>query len=463
MNSSFENLPLIKELQENLKDLKFNTMTPIQEDCLPYILEGKDVIAQAKTGSGKTAAFGLGILNSLDLDKSGLKNEAHSLILCPTRELAAQVAGDIKSLARKMKNVKILTLCGGISESIQERSLESGAHILVGTPGRVLQHLKKKSLQIYSLNVFILDEADRMLDMGFEDELNSISEYLPKKKQSLLFSATYPEDIKSLSSKIQSDAVEIKVDSEHEDDNIKQYFYEVRPTQDKNNLLYKILSQYSPQRAIVFCRTKRETVDVAEFLIKRNIFAQSINGDLEQNERTAVLTKFSNKSLSILVATDVAARGLDIEDLPAVINYNMPATAEDYVHRIGRTGRAGKTGMAFSFFNPIEENKLKEIEALVKKPCELANPLELSYTKNYNLTPPMQTMFISGGKKDKLRPGDVVGALIGEAKLKSDDIGDISVFNVFTYVAIKNKSVNKAIKGISNGKIKKKKFKAGLV
>lgn len=459
MDNTFEILPLIAELQENLKSLKFDKMTPIQEGSLPHILEGKDVIAQAKTGSGKTAAFGLGMLNSLDMSKG----EIHSLILCPTRELADQVAGEIRMLARTMKNVKILTLCGGISESIQERSLQSGAHILVGTPGRVLQHLKKKNLRLYSLNIFTLDEADRMLDMGFEDELNEIVTYLPEKRQCLLFSATYPDDIRKLSVDIQSDAIEVKVDVEHEEENIEQIFYEVRPTQDKNNLLYKILSHHSPERVIVFCRTKRETNDVAEFLIKRKIYAQSINGDLEQNERTAVLTKFSNQSLSVLVATDVAARGLDIEDLPAVVNYNMPATAEDYVHRIGRTGRAGKKGLAFSFFNPVEEYRLEEIEELTLKKCVVSDAADLSYTKTYSLTPPMQTMFISGGKKDKLRPGDIVGALIGEAKLKSDDIGDISVFNVFTYVAIKTKRVNQAIQKLSHGKIKKKKYKVGLV
>ncbi len=457
-SNAFNTLPLRPELLENLQTLKFDSMTPIQEQSLPFILEGKNIIAQAKTGSGKTAAFGLGILKSLDTTEK----ELHAFVLCPTRELADQVAAEIRMLARSLPNVKITTLCGGTPESLQEKSLNAGAHIAVGTPGRVLQHLKKKTLKLYSIDYFTLDEADRMLDMGFEEELNEIITYLPKRKQSLLFSATYPDDIRKLSESVQDDAVEIKIDVTHKEDNINQIFYEVRPTQDKNNLLYKILSQYKPDRAIVFCRTKRETADVAEFLANRKIYAQCINGDLEQNERTDVLTKFSNRSLSILVATDVAARGLDIEDLAAVVNYNLPPSADDYVHRVGRTGRAGKKGLAFSFFNPIEEDKLEAIEDLLNKPCNIENPLDLSYTEKYSLTPPMRTMYISGGKKDKLRPGDIVGALVNEAKIDAKDIGDISVLNAFSYVAIKRSKVEKAISKLSHGKIKKKKFKVGL-
>jgi ATP-independent RNA helicase DbpA len=458
MKSAFENLNLKSELLHSLKALKFETMTPIQEKSLPLILKGHDVIAQAKTGSGKTAAFGLGLLQSLDSSS----NDLHAMILCPTRELAEQVTSELRKLASQLPNVKILTLCGGVPESVQEKSLESNPHIVVGTPGRILKLLNNETLNLETLKMFVLDEADRMLDMGFMEEIENILTYLPPERQSLLFSATYPEDIKSLSANFQTKAVELKVDTIDEENKINDVFYEVRPTQDKNNLLYKILSQYKPERALIFCRTKKETTDVAEFLKARDIAVQSLNSDIEQKDRTEVLTKFANNSLSILVATDIAARGLDIKDLAAVINYNMPSGADSYIHRIGRTGRAGRTGLAFSFFNPEEDFRLQQIQELTGKPCKIAIADELSYNEKYNLVPPMKTIFISGGKQDKLRPGDLVGALIGECGLKAEDIGDINIQPAFSFVALKKNVVKKAIDGLSHGRIKKKKYKVGL-
>lgn len=458
MKSAFENLNLKSELLHSLKALKFDTMTPIQEKSLPLILKGHDVIAQAKTGSGKTAAFGLGLLQNLDSSS----NDLHAMILCPTRELAEQVTLELRKLASQLPNVKTLTLCGGVPESVQEKSLESNPHIVVGTPGRILKLLNKEVLTLDTLKMFVLDEADRMLDMGFMEEIENILTYLPPERQSLLFSATYPEDIKSLSASFQTKAVELKVDTVDEDNKINDVFYEVRPTQDKNNLLYKILSEFKPERALIFCRTKKETTDVAEFLEARDIAVQSLNSDLEQKDRTEVLTKFANNSLSVLVATDIAARGLDIKDLAAVINYNMPSGADSYIHRIGRTGRAGRTGLAFSFFNPEEEFRLQQIQELTGKPCKIAKAEELSYNEKYNLVPPMKTIFISGGKQDKLRPGDIVGALIGECGLSAQDIGDINIQPAFSFVALKKNLVKKAIEGLSQGRIKKKKYKVGL-
>lgn len=435
-------------------------MTPIQEYSLPVILEKKDLIAQAKTGSGKTASFGLGLLQTLDTQVAHL----HALILCPTRELTEQVAAEIKRLSSSLPNVKTLTLCGGVSESVQEKSLLSHPHVAVGTPGRVLQLLKKEALDISKLHTFVLDEADRMLDMGFTDEITQIISFLPQTQQSLLFSATYPKNIQALSQSFQKEPVIVKVDTQDTENKIKDVFFKVRPTQDKNNLVYKLLSHYKPKQALIFCRTKRETTEVAEFLKNRGVFAQSLNGDLEQKDRTEVLTLFSNQSLSVLVATDVAARGLDIKDLNAVINHSMPSGAENYIHRIGRTGRAGKTGLAFSFFNEEEEGfRLKEIEALTGKKCQKEDASQLSYKEKYNLVPPMKTIYISGGKKDKLRPGDIVGALVGEAKLQANDIGDINIQPYFSLVAIKKGLALKAIKGLSQGRIKKRKFKTGLL
>lgn len=458
MTKTFQDFNLKPELLEGLKNLRFTQMTPIQEQSLGPILDGKDLIAQAKTGSGKTAAFGLGVLNSLDLEKTQIQ----TLILCPTRELSEQVATELRKLASVLQNLKIQTLCGGVAEAMHEKSLQAKPHIVVGTPGRILKLLQKEILDLEHLTQFVLDEADRMLDMGFTDEIRAILKFLPRKRQSLLFSATYPEDIENLSKDVTTKATEIKVDTLHEENKIVDVFFELRPTQDKNNLLYKILSQYKPKRAIVFCRTKQETTDVAKFLSSRNIFAESLNGDLEQKDRTEVLTKFSNHSLSILVATDIAARGLDIKDLDAVINYSMPSGADNYIHRIGRTGRASGTGLAFSFYNPEEDFRLKEIEELRGIPCKVEDPLSLSYKDTYNLVPPMKTIYISGGKKDKLRPGDIVGALTGTAKLKAEDIGDINMQPSFTFVAIKSRMVEKAIEGLRTGRIKKKKYKVGL-
>ena len=459
MTNNFRDLELRTELLEMLEVVKFKEMTPIQARSLPVILKGKDVIAQAKTGSGKTAAFGLGTLQNLDLKKDKLQ----TLVLCPTRELAEQVAMEIRKLSSLLPNVKIQTLCGGTPESVQEKALIAKPHIAVGTPGRILQHLMSESLDVSELRMFILDEADRMLDMGFTDQINEVISYLPKEKQSLLFSATYPDNILNLSRSFQKDPESISVDTVIEENKIKEVFYKIRPTQDKNNLLFKVLSQYQPERAIVFCRTKKETFDVNEFLVGRGIYSKSLNGDLEQKDRTEVLTLFSNRSISILVATDVAARGLDIKDLGAVINYNMPSGVDNYVHRVGRTGRAGQDGLAFSFFTEEENFRLEEIKEITGRECQIDDPNELSYGNKYSHVPPMKTMFISGGKKDKLRPGDIVGSLVNEAHMKSSDIGDINIQPSFSLVAIKKERIRQAVEGLSIGRIKKKKYKVGLI
>ncbi len=458
MSEKFENLSLKQELLTNLSELKFNSMTPIQAKSLPLVLEGKDIIAQAKTGSGKTAAFGLGILNSLDSSQFLIE----SLILCPTRELAEQVAKEIRTLARMVNNVKVLTICGGVAEFHQEKSLSHGAHIIVGTPGRVLSLLKKGLLKLEKVKTFVLDEADRMLDMGFYDEMMDIASYLPQERQTLLFSATYPDEIKELGESIQVDAIEVKVDTEHEANSINQIFFEVDRHQDKNEALLKILGNYRPERLIVFCKTKQITDDVARFLKNNGIFAAGIHGDLQQNERTAVLTKFSNHSLSVLVATDVAARGLDIQELPAVVNFDLPTDPEVYVHRIGRTGRAGKTGQAFSLFIHKNRYRLDAIEDLTNISCKIEDSRDLSSDEEYGLVPPMQTMYIGGGKKNKLRPGDILGALVGEAKIDSNNVGDISIFNILSFVAIKHEWIDQAVDKLRAGKIKNRKFKVGF-
>ena len=458
MSDKFNTLPLKRELLTNLDDLGFTQMTPIQQESLPVVLEGKDIIARAKTGSGKTAAFGLGLLNSLTSDH----RDPQSLVLCPTRELAEQVAKELRTLARSLANTKIVTICGGTAEFHQDQSLSHGADIVVGTPGRVLKLLKKKTLKLDKVRKFVLDEADRMLDMGFNKELMEIERGLTKNRQTLLFSATFPFSIKDLSKYIQKDPVSVSVDTELSDNVIKETFYQLESHKDKNDALLKILGKYKPERFIIFCKTKQITDSVVKLLGKHEIIAAGIHGDIEQNERTAVLTMFKNRSLSGLVATDVASRGIDIKELEAVLNYDLPIDSEDYVHRIGRTGRAGLTGLAFSLCVEQEEHKLDSIKEHTKKEIKPVIFNDSDFDGDYDLKPVMDTMYISGGKKNKLRPGDIVGALIGEAGLESAEIGDISITNIVSFVAIRKDKIEHAIKSLTDGKIKNKKFRVGL-
>ncbi len=459
MSNEFLELKLRSELATNLSEIGFNEMTPIQAGSLPTILSGKDIVGQAKTGSGKTAAFGLGILNSLDI-----KNiDTQALILCPTRELAEQVSTELRKLARMMSNVKILTITGGVGYHHQESSLDHGAHIIVGTPGRVAKLIGSKYILLDYIKTLVLDEADRLLDMGFFDEIMGIERQLSLDRQTMLFSATFPDEILDLSKRIQKDVEQIIVDSQHEEGNIEQYFYELGSHKDKNDALLKVLGKYNPARIIIFCKTKVITDNLSTFLQKNNILAASIHGDIDQNDRTKILTRFSNQSLSILVATDVAARGIDIKDLDAVLNYDLPTDGEDYVHRIGRTGRAGKKGLAFSFFVAAEQYKIDQIQELVMDNCTISSIDSVGDGLVYSATPPMDTIFISGGKKDKIRPGDILGALVKEALLEPSDVGDITILSIVTYVAIKKESSHQAITKLSEGRIKNRHFRVGLV
>lgn len=457
MTNSFSKLPLKQDLLDNLDSLGFTSMTPIQESALPKILEGADLIAQAKTGSGKTAAFGLGVLNKLNLEKLSLQ----SLIICPTRELATQVAEEIRMLARSTKNCKVLVLCGGTSEYQQLSSLEHGVHIVVGTPGRILKFLKKGALNLDALDFLVLDEADRMLDMGFIDEMKAIAAFTPKNKQSLLFSATFPDDFEILSEVFQKNPVRVAVDSKHEKNIIRQVFIEVADHRQKSDALSRLLGHFKPQSTVIFCKTKQICADVAKVLVKQGIVALAFHGDLEQNERTVVLSKFSNRSCLVLVATDVAARGLDIKDLEAVVNFDLPTDAEVYTHRIGRTARAGKVGLAFSFFVESEKSKLSDIEDYQQNQIEYLSLGAMDSNTHYDLVAPMKTIYISGGKKDKIRPGDILGALVGVAGLAGSQVGAINILENQSYVAIEASLLRATITRLSEGKIKGRKFKVG--
>ena len=457
MTNSFNNLPLAPKILDNLETLGFLSMTPVQEQALPLILEGFDLIAQAKTGSGKTAAFGIGILNKLNIEKKILQ----SLILCPTHELAEQVAEEIRRLARSIANCKVLVICGGASENQQLSSLEHGVHIIVGTPGRVLKFLKKGAINLSSIEFLVLDEADRMLDMGFREEMDTIATFTPRVKQTLLFSATFPPEIEELSRVFQKNPKRLSVDSQHEKNVIKQLFIQVSEHREKLLTVNKLLGLYKPQSTIIFCKTKLLCAEVAKNLMKQEIEALAFHGDLDQNERTVVFTKFSNKSCLVLVATDVAARGLDVKDLEAVINFDLPVNADVYTHRIGRTARAGKVGLAFSLFVPTEKYKLQDIETLAGSKNEYIDADKMGMSSPFSLKATMKTMYINGGKKEKIRAGDILGALINEAGINATDVGNINIFEKQSYVAIKSHLIKGAIDKLVEGKIKGRRFKVG--
>ena len=450
---NFSTLALSKEMLQTLDSLNYTSMTPIQAESLPLILDGKDVIAQAKTGSGKTAAFGIGLLSKLDVKRFRVQ----SLVLCPTRELADQVAKELRRIARFQHNIKILILCGGESFGKQLGSLSHQAHIIVGTPGRVLKHLNKESLDLSELKTFVLDEADRMLDMGFIEEIDAVLAFTPKEKQTLLFSATYDNEIMKISKQIQKDAISVKTVSTESANKIKEYFYK---TNNKAESFVNVLSNYKPENVIVFTNTKIEAKELAQKLQKMKIDAIAIHGDLEQYERNDVLVQFANKSCPILVATDVAARGLDIKELSMVVNFDIPHGSETYTHRIGRTGRAGAEGIAITLYDNYESEKADEYD----NGARLFNDTEsLKKVENFEMLPLFITLVIEGGKKDKVRAGDILGALTGDAGLSGSSIGKIDIYDRQSYVAIERKFIDDAHKRLGDGKIKGKKFSVWIL
>ncbi|HHQ4683579.1 TPA: ATP-dependent RNA helicase DbpA [Aeromonas veronii] len=453
-NSEFSSLNLSPALQENLTSLGYLQMTPIQAQSLPLVLDGKDLIAKAKTGSGKTAAFGLGLLAKLNVNRL----EVQALVLCPTRELADQVAQEIRRLARALPNVKLVTLCGGTPTAPQSATLSFGAHIAVGTPGRILKHLEQGTLELSGLKTLVLDEADRMLDMGFGEDINRVISYAPQQRQTLLFSATYPEGIAQMSRGVQRNPVEVSVESLHEGSAIEQKLYEV-PAGHRLDALTWLLSHYQPSSCVVFCNTKRACNDVADHLAAKGFSALALNGDLEQRERDQVLVRFANGSATILVATDVAARGLDIKELGAVINYELTYDPEVHVHRIGRTGRAGQQGLALSLYQPNEAQRVNFIEEYQQAPMPLGD-LDSIGRDIKPIAPQMVTLSIDAGRKTKVRAGDILGALTGEGGIAGADVGKIQISEQYSYVAVKRSVASAALKRLQEGKIKGRSYRA---
>lgn len=453
-NNAFSILSLTSEQLSNIKSLGYDEMTPIQAQGLPAVLKGKDLLAQAKTGSGKTAAFAIGLLHKLDVKIY----QTQALVLCPTRELADQVSKEIRRLARAIPNTKILTLCGGNPLAPQLASLEHSPHIVVGTPGRILKHLDKGSLDLQNLTTLVLDEADRMLDMGFHEDIMQIIENTPQSRQTLLFSATYPDEIKEISDAIQIDPIDIRLEASHDNNKIKQIFYEIEKGE-RTQTLISILHQYRPESTVVFCNRKQQAKELAEALWQEGFHALALHGDLEQKERDQVLVQFSNKSSSILIATDVAARGLDIKDLQAVVNFELTPDPEIHVHRVGRTGRAGKEGLAFSLFMASEAHKVNRIEEYLNTSFDIAKTSSLKRRENFRLSPLMVTLCINGGRKSKVRAGDILGALTSKTDLNGKQIGKIDIFDNVSYVAVERPIAKQALKFLSEGKIKGRKFK----
>ncbi len=453
--SNFQNIALNSALQQNVESLGYSAMTPIQEAALPSILQGQDLIGQAKTGSGKTAAFGLGILQKLDVKNFNVQ----SLVLCPTRELAEQVAEDIRALARTLPNIKVLVICGGIPKKLQTNSLASGIHIVIGTPGRVEEHLEQQTLKLDELTTLVLDEADRMLDMGFQPSIDAIMQYAPSKRQTLIFSATFPKEIESISKRVMRNPKHVQIESDHIDSDIAQKFYKVNDDAHRLTATRLLLLESRPDSTVIFCNTKKDVKEVAGELKRFGFSVIALHGDLDQIDRDQALVQFANKSTSILVATDVAGRGLDIEALDLVINYHTASDPETHVHRIGRTGRAGNQGIACSLFSEKEHYKINRLGEHLGFKIEAKKLPDLSLLKQPGYKAPMATLQISGGKKNKIRPGDIVGALTQSKELTGDDLGKIKVAANWSYIAVTRKFVDTAFRQLTDGKIKGKKYR----
>ena len=442
----------------NLQQLGYLNMTPIQAASLPIALAGHDLIAQAKTGSGKTAAFGLALLTHLNVRFFGVQ----ALVMCPTRELADQVAQELRRLARSVENIKVLTLVGGSTMRPQMASLEHGAHIVVGTPGRIMDHLQRGSLNLEGLNTLVLDEADRMLDMGFYDDIAFIARQCPVKRQTLLFSATYPEGIGELSRRFMQQPQEVKLLERHENDKIRQRFYEVS-NDERLQAVALLLKHYRPVSTLAFCNTRQQCRDLLEVLREQGFHALALHGELEQRERDQVLIQFANRSCSVLVATDVAARGLDIAQLEAVINVDVTPDPEVYIHRIGRTGRADQDGWALSLASPSQMRRVANIVKELGAEPEWHSLSELQAASDESLVPPMATLQILGGRKEKIRPGDVLGALTGEAGFTSAQVGKITVTESTTYVAVERRIAHDVQRRLAEGKLKGKSVKVRIL
>jgi ATP-independent RNA helicase DbpA len=461
MTTDFAELSLSPALLAVVAELGFQKMTPIQAQTVPVLLEGRDLVGQSRTGSGKTCAFTLPILERLQLET----REIAALVLCPTRELSAQVAREIRRLGRRHAGLSVLVLAGGEPLGRQRSALEKGAHIAVGTPGRVLDHLRRRSLRVHRVGTVVLDEADRMLDMGFQEDMEKILRALPEKRQTVFFSATYPSSIAELCQKHQKDPVFVKIEAEPEQAAEIRQLVVPAETEHKIGALRWVLASYPHESALIFANLKVTVAEIAKVLAESGVSADSLHGDLEQYDRDKVMAKFRNASTRVLVATDVAARGIDIADLDLVVNFDLPSQPDVYVHRVGRTGRAGKVGLAISLRTSREAGKVAAIEQftgqklIVTEREAVPRGEKAALAKSLERDAKMATLRISGGRKDKVRPGDILGALTGEAGgLSANDVGKIEIHDHFSYVAVSKSVAQGAQQSLSAGRIKGRKF-----
>jgi len=457
MTTPFTALGLPEPLARACESLGFAEPTPIQREAIPPALDGRDLLAQARTGSGKTLAFGLPLLSKIE--PAALRTQA--LVLCPTRELADQVAKDLRAAARFLPNLKIITLCGGIPLRPQLASLEVAPDVVVGTPGRILELLAEHEssgagLSLERINTFVLDEADRMLDMGFVEDIRSLAKRLPKTAQTLLFSATFSEDIRAIAATLLRDPVEIAAALD-DAPKIDEWVHLVDAGQ-RHWAVMQVLADRAPEAALVFCNTRKETAALTEALQRDGHAADALHGDLEQREREEVLARFANGSLRVLVATDVAARGIDIAGLPMVLSAEIASDADQHVHRIGRTGRAGETGLAVSIVTPAEGHWRRSIEAARGAPFQ-ERGLRLVQQRTKPQPAAFRTLQIDAGRQDKLRPGDVLGALTGAAGLPAEAVGKISLYPTRCYVAIARAQAEKALAKLRELGIKGRKLR----
>ena len=494
----FDELNIDERILRAIEDMGFEETSPIQTQAIPAVCEGIDVVGQAQTGTGKTAAYTIPMLMKIDPQIK----KPQAIVLCPTRELAVQVAEEIRKLAKYMSDIKVLPVYGGQEIVRQIKSLKTGVQIIVGTPGRVMDHMRRKTVKFDNINMVILDEADEMLDMGFREDMETILTETPEERQTVLFSATMPKPIMEIARKFQKDAKIIKVvRKELTVSNIDQFYYEVR-SKNKTEILSRLIDIYNPKLSVVFCNTKRQVDELISELKGRGYFADGIHGDMKQQQRDRVMDDFRSGKVDILIATDVAARGIDVDDVDMVFNYDIPQDEEYYVHRIGRTGRAGRSGMALSFISGKEVYKLKDIERYCKTKI-LAKPVpSLDDVKNTKLDnmfdkirqtieeggltdmvnlveehvnqeeytsmdmaaallkmligdtldredeveefhfdtdkddSRMVRLFINIGKKDKIKPANILGAIAGESGMPGKLVGAIDMMDNYTFVDV---------------------------
>ncbi len=512
-NLKFEELQLSKQLIRAVKDMGFEEATPIQSKAITKILEGKDIIGQSQTGTGKTAAFGLPCIDMIDVDNKKLQ----AVVLSPTRELAIQICEEFRKFLKYKDDIKVLPVYGGQPIERQIGALKKGVQIVVGTPGRVMDHINRRTLKMETVKMVVLDEADEMLDMGFREDIETILDKVPDDRQTVLFSATMAPEIMDLTDRYLINPELIKVArKELTVPNIEQIYFEIKE-KTKVEATSRLMDMYNPELVVIFCNTKKRVDELVEHLQGRGYFAEGLHGDLKQIQRDIVMKKFRNRTIEILVATDVAARGIDVDDVDMVINYDLPQDEEYYVHRIGRTGRAGRSGRAFSFVVGREIYKLRDIMKYTKAKVKLGKlpsltDIEEAKTNNFiekvkkvieegrltkyiniveniinedisavdisaallkmNLydentedidfeddleenNEKLVRLFINVGSKKRIIAKDVVGAIAGECGIPGKSIGDIDIYEDYTFLDVPKKYVKDILKGMKGKKIKK--------